>query len=170
VAYPNQFPPSLGGTQFLFNGTAAPLLWASAEQANAAYRSELPAPRASAVEVRFSGATSNVVQYPAPLGSKVSIFVNGTGAETHPADCTLAAFSPRPQLPVSARATAQCGYFADWQKCELIYAGAAPGELAGLLQVSFRLSSARAVFDGETNIPVRVGNLAAISAVAATSQ
>ena len=101
----------------------------------------------------------------------MSLFLNGAGLETPiSADGTLATFGPRPRLPVSVQASAQAGYFADWQNCELIYAGAAPGELAGLLQVNFRLPSAQVAFDGETNILVTVGNLAAMSAVAVTSQ
>jgi uncharacterized protein (TIGR03437 family) len=115
--------------------------------------------------------TRNSQNNPAQLGSIVSLFVNGAGLQTPtPADGTLATFGPRPELPVSVQASAATGYFAEWQNCELLYAGAAPGELAGLLQVNVRLPTAQVAVGGQTAILVTVGNLSAISAISATSQ
>jgi uncharacterized protein (TIGR03437 family) len=104
-------PSILGGTQVLFNGTPAPLLWAGADQVNAVVPFEIASAQTISIQVRASGATSNTVQLqelptepavithmgsaaalnqdgsinsqanPAQLGSVVSVFLNGAGLE-----------------------------------------------------------------------------------------
>jgi len=77
---------------------------------------------------------------PAPLGSIVSIFVNGAGLQVPtPPDGTLAPFGPKPELPVSVQfAVVQIDLVSTFP-CDVLYAGSAPEEIAGLLQVNFRL-------------------------------
>lgn len=192
-------PSILGGTQVLFNGTSAPLLWAGADQVNAVVPFEIASAQTISIQVRASGATSNTVQLqelptepavithmgsaaalnqdgsinsqanPAQLGSVVSVFLNGAGLENPtPADGTLASVGPRPALPVSVQASAAAGYFATWEDCALVYAGAAPDEISGLLQVNFQLPAqvtniTGQAANGQVAILVTVGTQLALS-------
>ena len=104
----------------------------------------------------------------------MTIFVNGAGLLTPvPADGTPAPIGPIPVLPVTAQASYTAwppfvyGYLtADWINCEVLYAGAAPGEVAGLLQINFRLPAAPAPGPfGEIPIQVTVGGQTTISGI-----
>jgi uncharacterized protein (TIGR03437 family) len=106
---------------------------------------------------------------PAQLGSIVSVFLNGAGLENPtPTDGTLASVGPRPALPVSVQASAAAGYFATWEDCALAYAGAAPDEISGLLQVNFQLPAqvtniTGQAANGQVAILVTVGTQLALS-------
>ena len=196
-------PTSLGGTQVFFNGVAAPLLWAGPDHAVVPFEVassqtvsvELRANGATSNTVQLPELASepwvigntesaralnqdnsrNSQTNPARLGSIVTIFVNGAGLETPAeADGTLAPFGPRPELPVSVQASGSVGYFANWQNCALLYAGSAPEELAGLLQVNFQLPTdvtniTGQPANGNTAILVTVGTQLALSSIWVTS-
>ncbi len=110
----------------------------------------------------------NSQQNPAQLGSVVTIFVNGAGLQTPtPADGTLAPFGPLAASPVEVQAPVPGSYGEPiWEDTHVLYAGAAPGEIAGLLQVNFRLPAAQAPFqNGGMDIVAIVGGLSTSAAI-----
>jgi len=66
------------------------------------------------------------------------------------------------------QASAAAGYFATWEDCALVYAGAAPDEISGLLQVNFQLPAqvtniTGQAANGQVAILVTVGTQLALS-------
>ena len=157
----------LAGTQVLFDDVPAPLLYAQANLVNAivpyamagrrfmrvrvVYRgtvtNELVLPGAATAPALFThdasgrgpGAivnqdgTINSAERPAPRGSIVSLYATGEG-ETTPAgiDGQVAGNNPpRPRLPVTV--------LIGGAPAEVLYAGGAPGIVAGVIQVNARL-------------------------------
>lgn len=104
----------------------------------------------------------NSQQNPAQLGTVVAIFLNGAGLQTPaPADGTLAQRGPLAAATVAVQAPVPDSYgLPYWQDTAVLYAGAAPGEVAGLMQVNFRLPSVQAPFqNGQMTIVAVVGGL-----------
>jgi uncharacterized protein (TIGR03437 family) len=104
----------------------------------------------------------NSQQNPAQLGSVVTIFLNGAGLQTPaPADGIRAPFGPIAASPVEVQAPVPGSYGEPiWKDTHVLYAGAAPGEIAGLMQVNFRLPSVPAPsLNGQMDIVVIVGGL-----------
>lgn len=162
---PNGAPssPVLGGTSVLFDGTAAPLLYAASNQINAIVPYSLSGktttltvtsqaqtiaavaePVAAAAPAIFTldssgtgaGAilnqdtTVNSPSNPAATGSVVVIFASGAGQTSPPSvdgEVTGTVLA-KPVLPVSV----QIG----GADAEVLYAGAAPGLIAGVVQVN----------------------------------
>ena len=158
---------SLGGTSLSFDGTAAPLLYAGPNQINAIapynlsgktatqvqvlsgtqVKIGMTVPVASAVPGLFSAnasgvgqgailnedATPNGASNPAAAGSIVVLFATGAGQTDPPGvDGQVAgAVLPKPRLPV----TVQIGGVS----AEVYYQAAAPGLVAGVLQVNCRV-------------------------------
>jgi uncharacterized protein (TIGR03437 family) len=87
---------------------------------------------------------TNSSDNPAKAGSIVSIFVNGTGQLTpEPPDGVKQSIGPIPLLPV----TVSFGGFSEpgfYVPCEVLYAGAAPKQVAGKVQINFRVPAAQA--------------------------
>jgi uncharacterized protein (TIGR03437 family) len=81
----------------------------------------------------------NSADNPAKAGSIVSIFVNGAGLLTpEPPDGVAQPIGPVPLLPVSV----SFGGFSEpefYVPCEVLYAGAAPKQVAGKVQINFRV-------------------------------
>ncbi len=179
---------NLGGTQVLFDGAPAPLLYASSGQVaaivpygvdgklgtqvqvqNGALASDAVAMpvtpvapsifsidytgRGQGAIVNQDGVTVNSSSAPAAKGSVISIYATGEG-QTDPAgiDGQFAAGSalPRPKLPVRVTIGGKAA--------EVLYAGAAPGQVAGLLQVNARVPEDAA--SGEAPVVVQVGDAA----------
>ena len=163
----------LAGTQVLFDGVAAPLLYVSAQQinvvvpfgaggetlattmgvhtstgvANPVRLTVAPAdPAILAVPDPFTGMYRSLivnqegsVNTPAQPGSMVTFWATGVGPFT-PALADGSIVEPplaAPLLPVSVSLTE--GPFADALPCQVLFSGAAPGLLAGILQVNVRL-------------------------------
>lgn len=147
----------LGGTQVLFDGVAAPLVYVSATQVNAIVPYAVRGPATTRVQVIFQGRPTNTISLPV-VASAPGVFgitnadgginmasnpsepggvlvLYGTGeGQTVPAGVDGAVATsvfPKPVLPV----TVQVG----GQTAEILYAGAAPGFVSGVLQVNFRL-------------------------------
>jgi len=159
----------LGDTQVFFDGIAAPLIYVSANQISAvvpyavagkaltrmwtAYKGQsfpyalLLLPVAEAAPALFTLNSSgrgpgailnqdgslNSASNPAPPGSIVVLYATGEG-QTEPGgvDGLLArAALPKPRLPVKVRIGAR--------DAEVLYAGAAPGLVAGVMQVNARV-------------------------------
>jgi uncharacterized protein (TIGR03437 family) len=87
---------------------------------------------------------ANSSDNPAKAESIVSIFVNGAGLLTpEPPDGVQQPIGPKPLLPV----TVSFGGFSEpgfYVPCEVLYAGAAPKQVAGKVQINFRVPAAQA--------------------------
>jgi uncharacterized protein (TIGR03437 family) len=157
------FTSSLQGYQVLFDGIPAPLLYLSATQINAVVPSEVagldtthlqlvtPSGTADgptlalrpALPYIFQSNTSglaaalnqdgtvNSPQNPAKPGSIVSIFASGGGTSPLLSDGMLAGAAEPSIFPVSI--------LTQFYSLEVLYAGVAPGLVAGVMQVNFRL-------------------------------
>ena len=159
---------SLAGTRVLFDGLPAPLIYTATRQISAivpysvdgatetalqveclGYRStglRIPVARSfpgiftqdssgkGQASASNSDGTVNNIVHPVPRGSIVSVFATGEG-QTAPAgsDGSIAGESNlrRPILPVTA--------LVGGQDAEVLYAGSAGGQVAGLLQVNLRV-------------------------------
>ena len=176
----------LNGSEVLFDGIPAPLLYSSSGQLAAIVPYALDGKSGTQIQVRngtlvsdrvavpvisaapsiFSaaytgsgqgavlnedGRTVNGFATPAPRGSIVSIFATGEG-QTDPAgvDGLVAAAAPFPK-PVRSVQVRIGGIAA-----EVLYAGAAPGQVAGLLQVNARIPAG--VPPGEALLEIQVGD------------
>jgi uncharacterized protein (TIGR03437 family) len=177
---------SVAGTQVLFDGVAAPVLYTSSGQLAAIVPYALDGKLGTQVQVKngaltsdpvalpvtpvgpsiFSvnltgtgqaaivnqdGLTVNSSRTPAARGSIVSIYATGEG-QTQPGgiDGQIAAGSnlPRPANPVAV--------LIDGKMAEVLYAGAAPGAVAGLFQVNVRVPADAA--PGDAALELHVGN------------
>ncbi len=177
---------SLGGTEVVFDGTPAPLLYTSEGQVAAIVPYAVDGKPGTQVQVRNGNFTSEAVAFPvAPVapsvfsadytgsgqgailnedgvtvnstaapavrGSVVSIYATGEG-QTDPGgiDGRIAAADalPKPKLPVQVRIGGRLA--------EVMYAGAAPGQTAGLFQVNARIPAD--IPAGEALVEVQVGN------------
>jgi uncharacterized protein (TIGR03437 family) len=162
------YPTQLAGVQVLVDGLAAPLLYVSASQINAIVPFGSGGSKSIKLVVVNKGDTSNPGQLgvvtatpgvfttqnqyqgypvaaalnqdgtinsksnPAAPGSIVSIFATGLGAlSPQPSDGTLP--SPLPSL------TQKVVLGSGVQFLEILYAGPAPNQVAGTMQVNFRL-------------------------------
>ena len=176
---------SLGGTQVLFDGTPAPLLYTSSGQLAAIVPYSVDGKLGTQVQVRngeqlsdqvalpvtpaapsiFSadytgsgqgailnedGVTVNSTRSPAARGSIIAIYATGEG-QTLPGgiDGRIAGGGslPKPALPVQVRI--------DGKPATVRYAGAAPGQVAGLFQVNVEVPAAAA--SGEVPLEIQVG-------------
>ncbi len=158
---------TLGETQVFFDNIAAPMIYSSAIQVSAIVPYEVARKFNTEVKVVYQGASSlttmvrvidsspgvfvadasgqgaiinqdqtpNSTKNGAPPDSVVSIYATGEG-QTDPAgaDGVLNATSlplPKPNLPVSVEINGE--------KAEVTYYGAAPGQVAGMMQVNARV-------------------------------
>ncbi len=177
---------SLGGTEVLFDGMPAPLLYTSAGQVAAIVPYAVDGKAGTQVQVRNGNFTSDTVAFPvaavapsvfsadytgsgqgailnedgvtvnattapAVRGSVVSIYATGEG-QTEPGgvDGRIATADAlaKPKLPVQVRIGGQ--------SAEVTYAGAAPGQTAGLFQVNARIPAE--IPAGEALVEVQVGD------------
>jgi uncharacterized protein (TIGR03437 family) len=177
----------LSGTQVLFDGQAAPLIYVSANQVSAIVPYALAGKPTTQLQIEYNGNQSTPVvlqvadaapglftadssgkgqgailnqdtslnspKTPATRGSIVVVYATGEGQTTPPgvdgkiAQSTL----PKPSLSVSARVGGI--------DAEVLYAGAAPGLVAGVLQANLRIPMDVAVSDAVPIVLV-VGGIA----------
>jgi uncharacterized protein (TIGR03437 family) len=175
---------SLGGITVTFDGTPAPLLYASASQINAIVPFEIAGQSSTVMRVRTATGFSQSVTLPvipatpyivstgkfvidpssttpggpfaaalnqdgtinsetnrAKAGSVVTIFANGAGLYAQPlADGSVVGTQLiSPTLPVTVYPT--CCLYSNPVPQPVLYAGTAPGLVAGVLQVNFRLGA-----------------------------
>lgn len=158
----------LAGTQVFFNGNPAPILytWESAvsavvpyeitgssAQVTVTYLNQTSAavavpvtPSAPAIFVLGPlaqgagqalainlGGSVNSTYTPAPIGSVITLYTTGEGQTSPPGVDGKVAASPAPQpvLPVTV--------FIGGQSVKPLYAGGAPGEIAGVMQINVRI-------------------------------
>jgi uncharacterized protein (TIGR03437 family) len=178
---------NLGNTQVFFDGVAAPLLYASSGQLAAVVPYGVGGKTGTQVQVRSGGLSSDVVAMPvkptgpsvfssdytgsgqgailnqdgvtvnssaapAGKGSVVSIFATGEGQTTPSGiDGLLATGAyPKPVSPVQV--------FINGNPAEVLYAGAAPNQIAGLFQVNVRIPADAP--SGDVPVQIQVGNAA----------
>lgn len=160
----NVFPTSAGGTQVFFDGIAAPVIYSSGTQVAVVVPFELNA-AITDVTVRYGGASSQALQlqvsqaspgifstngtgagqcaavnadgsindaaHPIAPGEYISLYVTGEGLENPPqSDGKVTALQPPYSQPVLSVKVTVGGLDAF-----VYYAGAAPGEIAGVMQV-----------------------------------
>ncbi len=178
---------TLGGTQVLFDGIQAPLIYVRADQVSAIAPYAIGDGRATThVIVQYNGQVSavftvpivgsapalftadasgrgqgailnedgsvNSLSNPAAKGSVVVLYGTGEGATDPPGvDGKLAVdVLPKPTLPVTVSV--------DGKDAQVLYAGAAPTEVAGVIQVNVFLPNG--VRSGEVPVVLEVGGLA----------
>lgn len=161
-------PTQLGGAQVLFDGVPAPLLYVSASQVNAVVPYEVFGRNNTTVQIMAAGgsasytysvvasdprvfeaasggslvfnqdASQNSAANPAASGSIVTVFASGAGMMVNPEGITgqIVRELNQPELPVSVL------YQPTGLPTEnpiIVYAGAAPTLVSGMLQVNFVL-------------------------------
>ncbi len=183
---------TLAGTRVLFDGVAAPLLYASANQVGAIVPYGVAAKQTTRVQVEYQGVQSlgvdlhvtdtspgiftanqqgtgqgailnqnfspNGASNPADKNSVVAIYATGEGQTSPPGvDGNITGTVLR--KPV-ATVTATIG----GQAADVLYAGAAPGIVAGVIQVNVRVPTN---ITGGNSVPVvlKVGNASSPSGV-----
>ncbi|MEP6535511.1 MAG: TIGR03790 family protein [Bryobacteraceae bacterium] len=164
------------GTRVLFDEISAPLIYASAAQTAAIVPYEIAQRSSTDVVLEKDGVRSNPLvmdvapavpgifavtnedgalnsnALPADKGSIIVLYATGEG-QTNPPGVTGSIASsvyPKPVLPVSV----QLG----GANAEILYAGAAPGQVAGLMQVNVRIPESMP--SGRASIILTVGNAA----------
>lgn len=187
-AYGN-YATTLAGAQVLFNGTAAPMLYAQSGQINAVVPFEISGAASAAVQVVYNGVTSasfslpieqaapalftlsasgtgqgailnqdstvNSSSNPAAAGTIVSLFGTGGGPfQTAEGDGTTAGVTNL-TLPV----TAQIGGVS----AQVLYAGSAPGLVAGGFQINVKIPAGTAA--GDAAVVIFVNGFASQSPV-----
>jgi len=166
---------TIGGVQVLFNGTPAPMIYASATQISAVVPYEMASVANPSVSVNYSNQTSNAYPLtaaatapglftqnssgsglgcilnqdysvngpnnPAAKGTIVMLYLTGEG-QTNPPSVTGAittATLPPPQVtPAPARPVTVT---INGQPATYVYAGEAPGFVAGLMQLNVQIPS-----------------------------
>lgn len=151
---------TLADVQVLFDGIPAPLLYASETQINAVVPFELANQSSANVRLSLDGATTpdfpialtaavpeifrnadgtlaainqdgsrNSPDHPAKLGSLVAVWATGTGAIS----------AADGEIATSAKQSYCCQALVNGTPAEVSYSGAAPGIVAGVTQINFRL-------------------------------
>ena len=175
-----QLPVTLAGTQVLFDGVAAPLLYVSQTQVNAVTPYALTPGKSTRVQVVAGTAASPVFQG-IVVSSQPAIFANGASSASlnqdgtpnsvsNPAKLgsivTVWATGAGPVYPTPADgevATAAQNYFCCFvlvnndEYAEVLYAGAAPGMVAGVVQINFRLPADLMLYGNEVGIGLSTG-------------
>jgi uncharacterized protein (TIGR03437 family) len=157
-----ELPVTLAGTQVLFDGVAAPLLYVSETQVNAVTPFALVSGKSSNVKAVVGTAASPVLQS-IVVSSQPAIFTNGAGAAALNQDGTINSVSnparrgsivsiwatgvgivypmPADGEVVSAAQNYECCFVLvnNHEYADVLYGGAAPGMVAGVVQINFRL-------------------------------
>jgi uncharacterized protein (TIGR03437 family) len=154
-----QFPWQYGGVAITVNGYPAPLLYVSQTQTNFVVPFETSGQQSREVQVTYNGVVSDIYHAssapadlgifaianadsstnssanPAKAGSYVVIYGTGQGVSNPPEmdGVIMGGNLTTPLLPVIA--------YLDGQPATVLYAGSAPGLVAGVLQINLQLPS-----------------------------
>ncbi len=177
---------NIGGTEVLFDGVPAPLLYTSADQLAAIVPYSVDGKAGTQIQVRtaaggisdtvaipvaqvapslfssdFTGSGQGAIvnqdgsingsKKPAAKGSIVLLYATGEG-QTRPGgvDGRIATAANLP-MPVN-----DLKVFIDGKQVEVLYAGAAPGQVAGLMQVNVRIPADAP--SGDLQVQVQIGD------------
>jgi len=163
----------LGGTRVLFDDIPAPLVYVSANQVNVIVPYAVAGAASTKVQVSYQGRVTNTITLPVTAASPgvfaitnsdggvnsaanpsaqegvLVIYATGEG-QTSPGgvDGSVAtAVFPKPVLPVSVTAGGQAA--------EVLYAGAAPGFVAGVMQINLRVPAG---LRGTVPLQIKIGD------------
>lgn len=165
----------LGGTRVLFDDVAAPLVYVSNGQVNVIVPYGVAGKDTTRMQVVFQGRPTNTITLPVaasspgvfaitnengsvnsaanPAAQGSILVVYGTGeGQTSPGgvDGSVAtSVFPKPVLPVSV--------LAGGQEAEILYAGAAPGFVAGVMQINLRIPAG---LRGTVPLQLKIGETA----------
>jgi uncharacterized protein (TIGR03437 family) len=182
---------NVGGVRLLFDGTAVPILYASATQINAVAPYEIANRLSTRVQVQYQGQTSrefelrvgdaapglftaasggggqaaalnqngsvNSTSNPEARGSIVVLYGTGQG-QTNPAGTTGLVLSGAPRYPVQSVVVRIGG-----EPAEVLYAGSAPGMIAGAMQINVRIP--QNVGTGSLPVEIQIGSTTSQSGV-----
>ena len=191
------FGTQLAGTSVTFNGIAAPMIYASATVTAAVVPYRVFGATKAAVTVTYQGRTTRVTNVPvaptapalftrnasgsgqaaalneggslnftsnpAPIGSIVTVYLTGEGTTLPPGtDGRVAGAPPLPQAiqPVSVSIGGSSS--------EILYGGAAPGLIAGMMQLNVRIPFGITVGDA-VPVQVTIGGVASPAVTLAVS-
>jgi uncharacterized protein (TIGR03437 family) len=155
-----QMPRSLAGTQVTFNDTAAPLLYVSSGQINAVAPFELI--EGATADIRVTTASGVSVFPGVVIQDRPTVFASGASAaainqdgslnsQAHPAKpgwvvsmwaTGVGRTDPQPldgQVATGAVNYHCCSLYLFDQPLEVLYGGAAPGLVAGVVQINFQV-------------------------------
>jgi uncharacterized protein (TIGR03437 family) len=175
---------TLAGARVLFDGIAAPVIYAQAEQVSAVVPYAVGRGRNTQVQIEYKGITSdpvtipvsaaapgvfsvdsvgmgqgailnqdgtpNSVANPASRGSTITLYGSGEGQTDPPGVDGAVAGNVLP-TPLAAVSVSIAGADA-----EVLYAGAAPGMVAGILQIKVRVPAT--VSPGDLPVLLTIGN------------
>jgi uncharacterized protein (TIGR03437 family) len=193
---------TIGGVEVLFDGMAAPMIYAGSTQISAVVPYEMMLDPTPSVSIKFMGQISNTFQVilaatapglftqnssgsgpgailnqdnslngpgnPAANGSIVQMFLTGEG-ETNPAGVTGAIttatlpppqVTPAPVQPISVLINGQPAFY--------VYAGEAPGEVAGVMQLNVQIPASAP--SGPLPVQVSIGGNPSQSGVTVSVQ
>jgi uncharacterized protein (TIGR03437 family) len=193
---------TIGGVQVLFNGTAAPMIYASSTQVSAVVPYEMSSVANPSVWMKYAGQTSNAYQLTtaatapglftqnasgsgpgailnqdnsmngpgnrAAKGSIVQVFMTGEGLTSPPSvtGAITSATLPPPQVtPAPALAV---GVTINGQPALYVYAGEAPGLVAGMMQLNVQVPANAP--SGDLPIVVSIGGKASQNGVTVSVQ
>jgi uncharacterized protein (TIGR03437 family) len=193
---------TIGGVQVLFNGTAAPMIYASSTQVSAVVPYEMASVASPSVWIKYAGQASNAYQLTttatvpglftqnasgsgpgailnqdnsvngpgnrAAKGSIVQVFMTGEG-QTSPPSVTgaiTAATLPPPQ--VTPGPLLAVGVTINGLPALYVYAGEAPGLVAGMMQLNVQIPANAA--SGDLPIVVSIGGKASQNGVTVSVQ
>ena len=193
---------TIGGVQVLFNGTAAPMIYASSTQVSAVVPYEMAGIASPSVWIRYAGQASNAYQLTttttvpglftqsasgsgagailnqdnsvngpgnrAAKGSIVQVYLTGEGA-TSPASVTGAITAPTlPPPQVTPAPLLAVGVTVNGQPALYVYAGEAPGLVAGMMQLNVQIPANAP--SGDLPIVVSIGGKASQNGVTVSVQ
>ena len=142
LSWDQRFIGAINGTEVLFDGVPAPMIYTSSGQVAGVVPYEVAGKTSTAVQVLYEGVASdsaaintggnhNSASDPEVRGNTLVMFATGEGQTTPTGiDGALAigATLPMPKLPVTVK-------IVDID-ATVSYAGAAPGEIAGVMQIN----------------------------------
>jgi uncharacterized protein (TIGR03437 family) len=193
---------TIGGVQALFNGTPAPMIYASSTQVSAVVPYEMAPVVSPSVWIKYLGQTSNVLQLTsvttapglftqnasgsgpgailnqdnsvngpgngAAKGSIVQVYMTGEG-QTRPLGVTGAITTPNlPPPQVTPAPVLAVGVTINGQPALYVYAGEAPGLVAGMMQLNVQIPANAP--SGDLPILVSVGGHTSQNAVTVSVQ
>jgi uncharacterized protein (TIGR03437 family) len=193
---------TIGGVQVLFNGTAAPMIYASSTQVSAVVPYEMASVASPSVWIKYAGQASNAFQLTtaatapglftqnasgsgpgailnqdnsvngpgnrAAKDSIVQVFMTGEGQTSPPSVTGAITSATLPPPQVTPAPVLAVGVTINGQPALYVYAGEAPGLVAGMMQLNVQIPASGA--SGELPIVVSIGGKASQNGVTVSVQ
>jgi uncharacterized protein (TIGR03437 family) len=193
---------TIGGVQVLFNGIAAPMIYASSTQVSAVVPYEMAPVVSPSVWIKYLGQTSNVLQLTstttvpglftqnasgsgpgailnqdnslngpgnrAAKGSIVQVYMTGEGQTSPPSVTGTITTATLPPPQVTPAPLLAVGVTINGLPALYVYAGEAPGLVAGMMQLNVQIPANAA--SGDLPIVVSIGGKASQNGVTVSVQ